>query len=55
MSYVESLLATGEEIVYTTKKHWIAPLFSTVTGTLLTLGRPRRDVRPGVLVRRVPR
>lgn len=37
MSYVESLLATGEEIVYTTKKHWIAPLFSTVTGTLLTL------------------
>lgn len=38
MSYVDSLLATGEEIVYTTKKHWIAPLFSTVTGTLLTLG-----------------
>ncbi len=38
MSYVDSLLATGEEIVYRTKKHWIAPLFSTVTGTLLTLG-----------------
>lgn len=38
MSYVDSLLATGEEIVYTTKKHWIAPLFSTVTGSLLTLG-----------------
>ena len=37
-SYVDSLLATGEEIVYRTKKHWIAPLFSTVTGTLLTLG-----------------
>ncbi|HYN55644.1 MAG TPA: PH domain-containing protein [Motilibacterales bacterium] len=38
MSYVDTLLATGEEIVYTTKKHWIAPLFSTVTGTLLTVG-----------------
>ena len=38
MSYVDTLLATGEEIVYKTKKHWIAPLFSTVTGTLLTVG-----------------
>ncbi len=38
MSYVDSLLANGEEIVYTTKKHWIAPAFSTITGTLLTLG-----------------
>lgn len=38
MSYVDTLLANDEEIVYTTKKHWIAPLFSTVTGTLLTVG-----------------
>jgi uncharacterized membrane protein YdbT with pleckstrin-like domain len=38
VSYVETLLANGEQIVYTTKKHWIAPAFSTVTGTLLTLG-----------------
>jgi uncharacterized membrane protein YdbT with pleckstrin-like domain len=38
VGYVETLLATGEEIVYTTKKHWIAPLLSSVTGTLLTLG-----------------
>ena len=38
MSYVDTLLANGEEIVYTTKKHWIAPAFSTITGTLLTLG-----------------
>lgn len=37
-SYVDTLLANGEEIVYRTKKHWIAPAFSTVTGTLLTLG-----------------
>ena len=36
-SYVDTLLATGEEIVYRTKKHWIAPLFSTITGTLLTV------------------
>ena len=38
MGYVEDLLASNEQIVYTTHKHWIAPLFSTVTGTLLTLG-----------------
>ena len=38
MSYVDSLLANGEEIVYRTKKHWIAPAFSTITGTLLTIG-----------------
>ena len=37
-SYVDSLLANGEEIVYKTKKHWIAPAFATITGTLLTLG-----------------
>lgn len=36
MGYVEDLLATNEQIVYTTKKHWVAPLFATVTGTLLT-------------------
>jgi len=38
VSYVDSLLANGESIVYTTKKHWIAPLLATVTGTLLTVG-----------------
>lgn len=37
MGYVEDLLATNEQIVYTTKKHWVAPLFATVTGTLLTV------------------
>lgn len=38
MGYIESLMATNERIVYRTKKHWIAPLFATLTGTLLTLG-----------------
>ncbi len=38
MSYIESLLVSGEDIVYSTKKHWIAPLFATVTGTLLAVG-----------------
>jgi uncharacterized membrane protein YdbT with pleckstrin-like domain len=38
VGYVEDLLASNEQIVYTTRKHWIAPLFATVTGTLLTLG-----------------
>ncbi len=37
MSYIESLLTTDEQIVYRTKKHWIAPLFATVTGSVLTL------------------
>jgi membrane protein YdbS with pleckstrin-like domain len=37
MGYVEDLLATNEQIVYTTKKHWVAPLFATVTGTVLTV------------------
>ena len=37
-SYVDTLLANGEEIVYSTKKHWIAPAFATITGSLLTLG-----------------
>ena len=38
MGYVEDLLASNEQIVYTSRKHWIAPLFATMTGTLLTLG-----------------
>ena len=38
MSYAEDLLASGEVIVYTTRKHWIAPLLASVTGTLLTVG-----------------
>jgi uncharacterized membrane protein YdbT with pleckstrin-like domain len=37
MGYVEDLLAGNEQIVYTTKKHWVAPLFATVTGSLLTI------------------
>jgi uncharacterized membrane protein YdbT with pleckstrin-like domain len=38
VGYVEDLLATNERIVYTTRKHWIAPLFATITGTLLAAG-----------------
>jgi uncharacterized membrane protein YdbT with pleckstrin-like domain len=38
MGYVEELLASNEHIVYRTRKHWIAPLLATVTGTLLTVG-----------------
>ncbi len=37
MSYIESLLTGDEQIVYRTKKHWVAPLLATVTGTLLTI------------------
>jgi uncharacterized membrane protein YdbT with pleckstrin-like domain len=37
VGYVEDLLATNEQIVYTTRRHWVAPLFGTITGTLLTL------------------
>lgn len=37
MGYIESLMATGEQIVYRTKKHWIAPLLASLTGTLLTV------------------
>jgi len=38
VSYADSLLANNERFVYETRKHWIAPLLSTVTGTLLTVG-----------------
>jgi uncharacterized membrane protein YdbT with pleckstrin-like domain len=38
MGYVEELLASNEKIVYRTRKHWIAPLLGTVTGTALTVG-----------------
>lgn len=38
MGYVEDLLATNERIVYQSRKHWIAPLFATLTGTLLVVG-----------------
>jgi uncharacterized membrane protein YdbT with pleckstrin-like domain len=38
VGYVEELLATNEQIVYETRKHWIAPLFATATGSLLTIG-----------------
>jgi uncharacterized membrane protein YdbT with pleckstrin-like domain len=37
VGYVEDLLATNEQIVYTTRRHWVAPLFATITGTLLTV------------------
>jgi uncharacterized membrane protein YdbT with pleckstrin-like domain len=37
VGYVEDLLATNEQIVYTTRRHWVAPLFGTITGTLLAL------------------
>lgn len=38
MGYVEELLATNEQVIYRTRKHWIAPLFATVTGSLLAAG-----------------
>lgn len=38
MTYFDSLLANGEEIRYRTKKHWIAPLLATITGSVLVLG-----------------
>ena len=38
MAYIDDLLATNEHVIYTARKHWIAPLFATLTGTLLTLG-----------------
>jgi uncharacterized membrane protein YdbT with pleckstrin-like domain len=38
VGYVEDLLATNEEIVYETRKHWIAPLFATLAGTLMSVG-----------------
>ena len=38
MGYVEDLLASNEQVVYTTRRHWVAPLFATVTGSLLTAG-----------------
>ena len=38
MGYIEDLLASNEQVVYTSRKHWIAPLFATVGGSLLTIG-----------------
>jgi hypothetical protein len=38
MGYVEDLLVSNERIVYTARKHWIAPLFASVAGSLITLG-----------------
>lgn len=38
MGYMDELLANNETVVYETRKHWVAPLFATVTGTLLTVG-----------------
>lgn len=38
MDYIDSLMASNEQIVYRTKKHWIAPLFATGAGSALTAG-----------------
>lgn len=38
MNYIDSLMAANERIVYRTKKHWIAPLLASATGSLLVLG-----------------
>jgi uncharacterized membrane protein YdbT with pleckstrin-like domain len=38
VGYAEDLLASNEQIVYRTRKHWVAPLLSTITGTLLAVG-----------------
>ncbi len=38
MSYLESLLANNERVVYETHKHWIAPFFATVTGSMFVIG-----------------
>lgn len=37
MGYAESLLASNEQIVYESRKHWVAPLMSTITGSVLTI------------------
>jgi uncharacterized membrane protein YdbT with pleckstrin-like domain len=37
MPYVDTLLTSGETILYRTKKHWIAPVLATIPGALLTL------------------
>lgn len=38
MTYIDSLMAANERIVYRTKKHWIAPLLASTAGSLLVLG-----------------
>jgi len=38
MGYTEDLLATNEKIVYRTKQHWMAPIFGTISGSLVLLG-----------------
>lgn len=38
MGYVDDLLANNEQVIYTTRKHWVAPLVNTVSGSLATLG-----------------
>jgi membrane protein YdbS with pleckstrin-like domain len=38
VGYLEDLLADGEQVEYETHKHWVAPLFSTVSGSMLALG-----------------
>ena len=48
MSYAESLLANNERFVYETRKHWVAPLLSTITGTAADRRRDRRNVRSSV-------
>lgn len=38
MGYTESLLASNEAIVYRTKQHWMAPIFGTISGTVVLIG-----------------
>jgi Short C-terminal domain/Bacterial PH domain len=38
MGYVEDLLSRDERIVYTARKHWIAPIFATLLGSGLAIG-----------------
>ncbi len=38
MSYIEENLATGESVLYTTKKHWVVLFWPVVIGVLCDLG-----------------
>lgn len=38
MSYIDDLLSRDEKIIYTARKHWIAPIFATMLGAGLALG-----------------
>lgn len=38
MSYIDDLLSRDEKIIYTARKHWIAPIFATMLGAGLAIG-----------------